>query len=85
MSAAFIQFHTQDSATGAKVAGAFLSAQSAFGPWQAVTNDCGDFFTPPPGLAPGHYDVTISAKGYDRSNHSDELGRVRRRAHRPDP
>lgn len=62
--AAFIQFHTQSNQTGQAVPGALLSATSAFGPWQALTNACGDFFTPPPGLAPGQYEVTISCPGY---------------------
>lgn len=72
--AAFVQFHVQDGDTGAKIGGASLSAQSVFGPWQAITNACGDFFTPPPGLAPGHYDVTISAVGYDTRMIPMDLG-----------
>lgn len=61
-----IVFHIQNAA-GAGIGGASLSAVSAVlgaGNWQAVTNLCGDFITPTPGLAPGHYDITISAPGY---------------------
>lgn len=61
--AAFIWFHVQD-AHERPIAGAHLDATSAFGGWHAVTNACGDFFTPAPGLAAGHYDVTVSAPGY---------------------
>lgn len=58
-----IVFHVQDAA-GQPIGGAHLSAVSVAGPWQAVTNPCGDFITPQPGLTPGHYDITISAPGF---------------------
>lgn len=56
-------FHVQNAAA-LPIGGASLSAVSTAGDWQAVTNPCGDFITPAPGLAPGHYDITISAQGY---------------------
>jgi hypothetical protein len=58
-----IVFHVQDAA-GLPIGGAFLDATSVHGPWQALTNPCGDFVTPQPGLTPGHYAITISAPGF---------------------
>jgi hypothetical protein len=61
--AAFIRFHVQDS-NGAPIGAALISTASPFGPWQGMTNDCGDFFTPAPGLAPGVYNGNVSAPGF---------------------
>jgi hypothetical protein len=56
-------FHVQDP-TGALIAGALLQATSTtvgVGPWQGLTDGNGDFIA---GLAPGIYNLTISAGGF---------------------
>lgn len=61
---AIITFHVQDM-HAMPIAGALLSAQSVeHGPWTGVTLSDGNFITPPPGLAAGHYDITVSAAGF---------------------
>jgi hypothetical protein len=55
----FVVFHIQDKA-GKDLSGALLTAESAqHGPWSGITNACGDFKTPKPGLAPGDYALTV--------------------------
>jgi hypothetical protein len=60
MANALIAFHVQDPA-GGPIAGALLSSVGGPGPWQGLTNRCGDFFAQ---LAPAHYDITISKTGF---------------------
>lgn len=57
---ALIVFHVQD-ASAHPIAGADLKATSTFGPWEGVTNPCGDFFAT---LGAGHYDITVTAPGF---------------------
>lgn len=66
-----LKFHTQDP-SGKPLAGVFISAVGDPGPWQAITDANGDFTTPEPGLATGHYDITYSKIGFiDRTIPSD--------------
>jgi hypothetical protein len=60
MANALIIFHVQDP-TGAPIGGALLSSVGGPGPWQGLTNPCGDFIAQ---LAPAHYDITISKAGF---------------------
>jgi hypothetical protein len=47
---------------GASLEGALISAESKNGPWKGLTDACGFFM---PFLGDGHYDVTISAPGFE--------------------
>lgn len=60
---AFVQFTILDKATNLPIGGVRLDAASANGNWLGGTNPCGQF-TADPGLSEGHYDITLSAPGY---------------------
>lgn len=60
MTDALIVFHVQDAA-GKPIGGALLSSVGGPGPWQGLTNPCGDFIAT---LSPADYTVTISAQGF---------------------
>lgn len=68
-------FHYQDP-SGAPLAGVSLSATSANGPWQGVTNAAGDFDTGDPaqglGLGPGDYIITASKAGFVTDNYNGQ-------------
>ncbi|HTE62725.1 MAG TPA: carboxypeptidase-like regulatory domain-containing protein [Solirubrobacteraceae bacterium] len=57
---ALIVFHVQDGA-GRPIGGALLSSTGGPGPWQDLTNPCGDSM---PTLTPADYTISFSAPGY---------------------
>lgn len=58
---ALIIFHVED-AYGQPLGDVLGSSVGGPGPWQAVTNPCGDMKTD---LAPAHYEITFSKAGYE--------------------
>jgi hypothetical protein len=64
MSLARIVFHVQDP-SARPIGGALLDAASMHGPWQGTTDETGEFVA---NLAPGHYDIKITAPGFMTRN-----------------
>src|SRR4029077_5258746 len=63
-----VLFHVEDP-TGHPIANAAAASTGGPGPWQSMTNPCGDVVNPKDGLAgvmlrAGDYTVTFSAAGY---------------------
>lgn len=56
-----IIFKPVDNLTGAALSGVLLSSVGGPGPWQAVSNACGDCVTD---LSPGSYSITFTKLGY---------------------
>jgi hypothetical protein len=66
---ALVIFHLQDEA-GKPLGGVVAQSVGGPGPWESVTNACGDVMDPVTQAAgvtlePGHYDVTFSKAGYE--------------------
>ena len=60
MSNALIVFHVQD-ANGAPVGSVLVSSQGGPGPWQGLTNPCGDFRAM---LSPATYEIDFTKDGF---------------------
>ncbi len=55
-----VVFHVQ-TPDALPIGQALISGEGAPGPWQGLTNSCGDFKA---GLTPAHYELTVTAPGY---------------------
>lgn len=58
---AFVRFHVIDTKTDAPLGDVLLSSTGGPGPWQTMTNGCGDAW---PTLSPASYSITFSKAGY---------------------
>ncbi len=67
---ALIIFHLQD-ASGKPIGGVLGSSVGGPGPWQALSNPCGDMIT---NLQPAHYEITFSKVGYVTRTLPADLG-----------